>query len=298
MQPVTHPLTAKDREITAAMRAATASHKGELRGVAARAPFDAIIGMTAPAEGVTYRPDQVSGISGWWCTPPQAKDGAVLLHLHGGWFQWGSAEAYRNLVGQIALRAGVAAFIPDYRLAPEHPAPAGFEDAEAAYAGLLKKGFQRILLSGNSAGGNLALLLAARRRPLGVVALSPVTDLSLSGASWHSHGEADFYFTKDQAEELAASYLAGADAKDPGISPLFGDLAGLPPVRIHVGDQEMLLDDARRYWQKAAEAGVDAGLEIWEGMPHGFFGAPGQLDAADRSLDLTGAFLAGRLISD
>lgn len=296
MSSVTHPLTPQDKEVTAAMRAAAAPYKGGLRGIAAREPFDAIIGHTAPAEGVTFRPGEIGGIPGWWCSPPTPKPHAVLLHLHGGWFHWGSAQAYRALVGHIALRAGVEAFIPDYRLAPEHPFPAGLEDVQSCFRALTAAGYERVLVSGDSAGGNLALTLAARFSPAAVAALSPVTDLSLSGPSWSSHAGADFYFTRDQAAELAGSYLAGADAADPQVSPLCGDLSRLPPLLIQVGDQEMLLDDARRYAEKAAAAGSDVRLEIWQGMPHGFQGAVGQLDAADRALDIVGAFLAGRAV--
>ncbi len=294
MSVITHPLTARDAEVTAAMRAASAPHKGGLRGIAARTPFDAIIGMTTPAENVTYRPDIVGGISGWWCLPDGAKLGQALLHLHGGWFHWGTAEAFRGLVSHLARRAGVAAFVPDYRLAPEHPFPAGLNDVQACYRGLEELGY-RIALSGDSAGGNLALVLSALTNPAGTVAISPVTDLTLSGASWTSHAEADFYFTRDQAAELAASYLAGADPRDPLASPLSGDLSRLPPVRVHVGDQEMLLDDSRRYVEKAVAAGADAALEIWEGMPHGFAGAAGRLEAADAALGAIGTFVAQRL---
>jgi acetyl esterase/lipase len=291
MRVITHPLTARDAETTAFMRAAAAPTKGALRGVAARGPFDMIIGMTSLAEGVTYRSDVVGGIPGWWCLPADAKPGQVLLHLHGGWFHWGTAEAFRGLVSHLAHRIAIAAFIPDYRLAPEHPFPAGLQDVEACYRGLLEQGY-RVVLSGDSAGGNLALALSTRVNPAATAAISPVTDLTFSGTSWTSHAEADFYFTRDQAEEIAASYLAGANPADPLASPLLGDLSRLPPIQIHVGDQEMLLDDSRRYVEKA---GADAALEIWEGMPHGFAGAPGRLDAADAALDAIAAFFAERL---
>lgn len=296
MTVTTHPLSDSDAKVTAAMRAAAAPNKGALRGIAGRGPFDMIIGLTTPAEGVTYRPDTIGGIAGWWCEPAGAKSGQVLLHLHGGWFHWGTAEAFRGLVGHLAQRTGVAAFIPDYRLAPEHPFPGGLQDAEACYRGLQTMGY-RIALSGDSAGGNLALVLSGQVQPVATAALSPVTDLTLSGRSWTSHAEADFYFIREQAAEMAASYLAGANPTDPLASPLHGDLSHLPPIRVHVGDQEMLLDDSRRYVDRAVESGADISLDIWEGMPHGFSGAAGKLEAADAALQAIAVFLTEQLAS-
>jgi epsilon-lactone hydrolase len=150
------------------------------------------MGHVAAPQGVTFRADTVGGISGWWCLPLGARSDAAILHLHGGWFNWGTAAAYRHLVGHIAARAGAAAFVPDYRLAPENPFPAGVRDVEASYRGLVALGFRSIALSGDSAGGNLALVLLALLAskppaggvlPAGAVALSPVTDLTLRGSS-------------------------------------------------------------------------------------------------------------------
>lgn len=278
-------------------------HKGELRGTAARAPFDGIIGSTVAPEGVTFREDRIGGIPGWWCEPSSALSGAALLHLHGGWFNWGTALAYRNLVGQIARSASANAFVPDYRLAPEHPFPAASEDAQACFQGLAQRGVRAIAVTGDSAGGNLALTLlsvASRSRAdsahvVGAVALSPVTDLAMTGSSWQSRAEADPYFVREQADALAEAYLDGHDARDPIASPLYGDLGGLPPIRVHVGDAEVLLDDSVRYVERAAAAGVDARVEIWEGMPHGFIGSVGHLEASAKVLTAIGAFLSARL---
>src|SRR5579862_6664488 len=185
-----------------------------------------------------------------------ARKGAAILHLHGGWFNWGTAQAFRNLVGHIAIAAGSDAFIPDYRLAPEHPFPAAVKDAEACYRGLVDRGIKKIALTGDSAGGNLALVLlsiataeASRNAvaPVGAVVFSPITDLALTGESYDTRAEADPFFTRSQAAGLVRSYLGEADPKNPLASPLYGDLTGLPPIRIHVGDDEVLLDDSRRY---------------------------------------------------
>src|SRR6185437_3753374 len=153
----------------AALRSQVAPNKGRLRGPAARAPFDAIIGRTIAPEGVTFREDRVGEIAGWWCEPADALPGAAILHLHGGWFNWGSSAAFRHLVGHISRSARATAFIPDYRLAPEHPFPAAIEDAAASLRALPEHGIRRIAVTGDSAGGNLALGLL----PLTATALAP-----------------------------------------------------------------------------------------------------------------------------
>ncbi len=303
-QSVFHPVTPKDQAAMIAMRAIVEPNKGRLRGTAARRPFDAIMsGIIAPA-GVTFTPGSAGGVSGWWCRPDSARTGEAILHLHGGWFNWGSAQAFRNLVGHIAARTTLEAFVPDYRLAPEHPFPAATEEVHACYLGLIERGFSKVAITGDSAGGNLALELlsfataqkaSGNALPVAAIALSPVTDLALTGASWETRATADPYFVRSQAAELVRSYLAGHDPADPLASPLYGDLAGLPPIRVHVGDDEVLLDDSLRYVERAVAAGVDARVDVWEGMAHGFLSGIGTMDASARALDAIGEFLTERL---
>jgi len=300
-----HPATPEDRAAMAAMRATLEPNKGRLQGTAAREPYDAVMNRVATPSGVAYDADSIGGISGWWCRPDNARPGEVIMHLHGGWFTWGSARAFRHLVGQIAARAGVAAFIPDYRLAPEHPYPSAVRDAQACFAGLVDRGSRRIAVSGDSAGGNLALLLLSllqaqatprhAARPVGAVVLSPVTDLALTGPSWETRAAADPYFTKPQVGALVAAYLNDHDPTDPSASPLYGDLHGLPPIRVHVGEDEVLLDDARRYGERAVAAGVDARVDVWQCMAHGFLSGIGRMAAATQALDAIGVFLEDRL---
>jgi monoterpene epsilon-lactone hydrolase len=299
-----HTASAKDTAAMAALRPMVEPMKGKLQGIAARAPFDAIMERVVAPPGVTFEADTVGGIPGWWCRPRQARSGEVILHLHGGWFNWGSAQAFRHLVGHIAASVGADAFIPDYRLAPEHPFPAAVTDVDACYRGLIERGFTRIALTGDSAGGALALVLlgiATARHgshgfaPVGAVALSPVTDLTFSGESWQTRAAADPYFIQSQAAGLAGAYLAGAAPTHPQASPLYADMGGLPPIRVHVGNDEVLLDDSLRYVQRARAAGVDAQVDVWEGMPHGFNSGVGTLDAADRVVAAIGTFLAQRL---
>lgn len=182
-----------DRAAMVAMRAMIALQPAADLGPDGRAAFDDLMGRTPPADTVTYEPADIGGVPGWWCRVPEATPGAAILYLHGGAYVVGSAQAYRNFVGQIALRAKVDALVPDYGLAPERPFPAGVDDAEAVYKGLVAAGISRIAIVGDSAGGGLALVTTTRMtaaardglapKPAAAVAMSPWTDLALTGDS-------------------------------------------------------------------------------------------------------------------
>jgi epsilon-lactone hydrolase len=301
---VIHPLSDEDSVAAAALRSVVAPMKGKLEGTAGRSLFNDIMERVVAPEGVTFEAATVGGISGWWAKPARSQKGAAIVHVHGGWFTLGTAQAYRNFVGHIALSAGANTFIPDYPLAPEHPFPAAVRDLEASYRGLVDQGITKIALTGDSAGGDLALVLLSTASaqasrgpvaPVGAVVFSPITDLALTGESYETRAEADLYFTKSQASGLVRSYLGGTDPKNPLASPLYADLTGLPPIRIHVGDDEVLLDDSRRYVERAVAAGVDAKLDIWMGMPHGFVTNVGGFNAAAQALKASGVFLTERL---
>jgi monoterpene epsilon-lactone hydrolase len=302
---VIHPADPEDAAITSALRAMVSAGKGATQPIEqGRAQYDALLEGVSPHEGVNSEAGTLGDVPGTWVRPANSRPGQAILHLHGGWFSLGSANAYRHLVGQIAARAGVQAFVPDYRLAPEHPFPAAMDDVLTSYRSLAETGIRRIALTGDSAGGNLALVLASRVTAealsskaslVGIALLSPVTDLTLSGASYETRAEADPLFTRAQVAELVHSYLGSADPEQPAASPLFGQLAGLPPVRIHLGDDEVLLDDSLRYAMRAVTAGVDARIDVWKRMPHGFQSSVGRLKAASLSLDAIGAFLTERL---
>jgi acetyl esterase/lipase len=262
--------------------------------------------VAVPA-GVTFEADTVGGIPGWWAKPAQSRKGAAILHVHGGWFNWGTAQAFGNFVGHIASSAGTDAFIPDYRLAPEYLFPAAVSDVDASYRGLVDNGIEKIAVTGDSAGGNLALVLLSmvssatykgRVAPVGAVALSPLADLALTAESFETRAEADPYFTKSQAAGLVRSYLGETNPRNPLASPLYGDLSGLPPIRVHVGDNEVLLDDSRRYVARAIAAGVDAELNVWMGMPHAFVADVGRFNAASKALSAVGTFIAERMRAD
>jgi len=299
-----HPLSEQDSVGAVALRSAVAPMKGKVEGTAGRGLYNDIMERVAVPEGVTFEAATVGGTSGWWAKPAHAHKGAAIIHAHGGWFIMGTAQAYRNFVGHIALSAGADAFIPEYRLAPEHPFPAAVRDLEACYRGLVDQGITKVALTGDSAGGDLALVLLSIASaqsskngvaPVGAVVFSPITDLALTGESYETRAEADLYFTKSQAAGLVRSYLGPADPKNPLASPLCAELTGLPPIRVHVGDDEVLLDDSRRYVERAVAAGVDARLDIWMGMPHGFVSNVGGFNAAAQALKASGAFLAERL---
>ncbi|HTB15741.1 MAG TPA: alpha/beta hydrolase [Bryobacteraceae bacterium] len=297
---VIHPLTQEDSVAAAALRSIVAPMKGKVEGTAGRSLFDNIMERVAAPAGVTFEASTVGGIAGWWAKPARAQKGAAVIHVHGGWFIWGTAQAYRNFAGHIALSAGTDAFIPDYRLAPEHPFPAAIRDLQACYRGLVDQGINKIALTGDSAGGNLALVLLSQASkaavpPVGALVFSPITDLALTGESFDTRAEADLYFTQSQAAALVRSYLGATDPKNPLASPLYADLTGLPPIRIHVGDDEVLLDDSRRYVENAVAAAVDARLDVWMGMPHGFVTNIGGFNAATQALQASGAFLTERL---
>jgi len=297
---VIHPLDPEDAPAIAGIRTATRAQKGAPWRIEARKFYDALLEGVSPRDDVTFESATVGGVPGVWVHPASSRPDEAILHVHGGWFVSGSATAYRHLVGHIAARAGARAFVPDYRLAPEYPFPEAVDDVLATCRGMADSGIRRIAITGDSAGGNLALVLAscaatkavlANATLVAVAAFSPVTDLTLSGATYETRADADPYFTKQQVAALVHSYLGSADPNDPLASPLQGRLSGLPPIRIHVGDDEVLLDDSRRYVERAAADGVDARLDVWMGMPHGFVAIIGPIKASAQALDAVGLFL-------
>ncbi|MBZ9936634.1 alpha/beta hydrolase [Mesorhizobium sp. BR1-1-16] len=298
------PLSPEDAPAVAAMRQAALAHKGEPLGPEARPMFDAMIAATPAAPDVRVEAATVGGIAGFWLRPAIARADAHMLYIHGGGYVLGSAEAVIHFAGQIAARVSVDAFVPEYRLAPEHPFPAAIDDAVAAYRGLVAEGAERIVVVGDSAGGGLTLallsILAADRAkgtvlPLGAAVMSPWTDLALTGESYETRAEADPIFTRGVLQGFADMYLQGQDPTNPKASPLHARFDGLPPVRIDVGDNEVLLADSVRYADRARAAGVDVMLSVWEGMPHVFQSSLGQFLAAEQSVNAISDFLRQRL---
>ncbi|QIB35282.1 alpha/beta hydrolase [Ancylobacter pratisalsi] len=298
------PLLPEDAPAVAAMRQATAAHKGDKLGPEARPMFDGMFAATPAAADVRVEAGTVGGIAGFWVRPAGAQPGARVLYIHGGGYVLGSAQAFTSFVGQIARRAGADAFVPDYRLAPEHPYPAAIDDAVAVYHGLVAEGAERIVVVGDSAGGGLTLallsILATDKtsgvvQPVGAAVMSPLTDLAMAGESYETRAEADPIFTRDVLKAFSDMYLRGQDATLPKASPLYAQLNGLPPIRLDVGDNEVLLSDSTRYADRAQAAGVEVTLSVWEGMAHVFQSSLGQFVAAEQSVDAIGEFLRQRL---
>ncbi len=204
----------------------------------------------------------------------------VILQLHGGGYVGAMRRHYKQMAGLYSEVGGGATVVTvDYRVAPEHPFPAALEDALEAYEWLLEQGYKndQIILAGDSAGGGLAMALChtlkARWRgtPAGIVAMSPWTDLTLSGSSYKDNYDIDPVFGNERSELIFENpYVGDADPKDPRISPIFGDFYGFPPMLIQVGTDEMLLSDSISVAEKAKSAGVKVRLSVYPGMFHVF----------------------------
>jgi epsilon-lactone hydrolase len=229
----------------------------------------------------------------------------VLLHVHGGGFALGSATGSVGLVSDLARRAGTSALTVEYRLAPEHPYPAAIDDVTAVYRALLHRvgSADRIVVSGESAGGNLAieLLVACRHEglpmPAAAVVFSPMTDLSVSGPSYLDKAAVDPNITAAAIRTRVGDYLdgTGIDPADPRVSPIFADLSGLPPLLIQVGSHEVLLDDATRLAARAAADDVAVVLDVTPGVPHVFQAFSMILDEGADALARTAAFIRGHI---
>jgi epsilon-lactone hydrolase len=255
-----------------------------------------------PPAGTIVDPVDADGVPAEWViTEPRAGD-RVLLYLHGGGYQIGSPATLRRMVALLSAAAGAPALSVDYRLAPEHPFPAAVDDAVAAYRWLLAGGTDpaTVALAGDSSGGGLALatLVALRDAgepmPAAAFAISPWTDLALTGESLRTRAAVEVMVQPDGIPETAALYLAGADPRHPYASPLYADLRGLPPVLIHVGDAEVVLDDSTRFAARAREAGVDVTLEVWDEMPHVWHAFAGLLPEAGQAIARAGDWLRAR----
>lgn len=246
--------------------------------------YEEILGPYSLANQVNPLPADVSvtdlsanGVPAHWLHIPNAGDGRVLMFVHGGGYSLGSLRSDGELAAQIGRAAEMHVFFPEYRLAPEHRFPAAFDDVLASWQWLRAvRGVsaESVVLAGDSAGGGLTLALLQTLRdagdslPAGAVLLSPLLDLTASGASIIERADEDLVFTPDLIKSMAPTYLGDADPKTPAASPLFGSMAGLPPLLVQVGSAELLLSDSERLASAAAEAGVDITLHVGEGLPH------------------------------
>jgi acetyl esterase/lipase len=268
-----------------------------------RAAFSELVAQVPVAPDVQQTPVELGGVAGVEVTIQGNEAENVILYFHAGVYVIGTAAATVPLVSDLVRRTGTRAITLEYRLAPEHPYPAAVEDARAAYEGLLAQGIApgQIALAGESAGGGLAvaLLLALREAgvplPSSAYLLSPYVDLTLSGETLAEKREVDPVLTPDGLQARVPDYVGGADAADPYISPIFGDLSGLPPLLIQVGSHEILLSDALRLAGRAAISDVPVILDVTPGVPHVFQAYAGLLDEAGAALDRAAGFLTTQL---
>lgn len=231
---------------------------------------------------------------GWWVEPSGYDTPGVILYLHGGAFVAKSRAFHDPLLAAICRTGSARGLMVDYRLAPEHPFPAALDDCFAAWEFLLSSGIDpgRIVIAGDSAGGNLAVVTAMRARDedtpraAGLVLLSPVLDLTFGGDSVQRNDGQDDLFRAASVGALEPYYGTGIDLHDPRLSPLFGDLTDLPPALLVVGSSELLLDDSVRF----AAGSATSTLRVWHGMPHVFPAMRG-LAAGDRAIEDIGQFI-------
>jgi epsilon-lactone hydrolase len=268
-----------------------------------RASFDELMARIPVPDDVRQSPTTIGGVAAIEVTVRGAGADGVILYFHGGVYVIGTAAATVPLVGDLARRTGTKAITVDYRLAPEHPYPAAVADAQDAYRGLLEQGVDagQIALAGESAGGGLAVatLLALRDAdiplPSCALLMSPYADLTLSGDSIANREAVDRTLTPEGLRLRIPDYVAGADASDPLISPVYADLTGLPPLLIQVGSNEILLSDALRLAERAAMADVTVTLDVTDGVPHVFQAFAAMVDEADAALDRASTFLRTNL---
>jgi acetyl esterase/lipase len=231
-------------------------------------------------EGIRLIRSKIGEIPIEWVVAPGADVDLRVLYLHGGGWVSGSGGNYLPLAADLSVAAKCAVLLPDYRLAPEHPFPAGLEDCVSTHEWMIQNGpsgprpATATFIAGDSAGGNLTLatLLALRDRkrkmPAGGIPISAATDFTLTSESLKSVH--DPIISARTMPEFRERYLQNADPRDPLASPVFGDYRGIPPLLIQVGDQEMLRDDSIRVAKKAASDGIPVKLEVWPGMVHVF----------------------------
>jgi epsilon-lactone hydrolase len=242
---------------------------------------------------------RLGGVSTTFITMPVSQPDRHVLYLHGGGYVIGSPVLYRHMTWRFAAAARARIAAIDYRLAPENPFPAAIDDALAAWQGLLAAGAdpRQAVVMGDSAGGGLALALALRLRdtggllPAAVVALSPWTDLALTGDSLQRNADSDPMVSSAEIPAIAALYLAGADPYHPYASPLYGDHAGLPPTLIQVGSDEVLRDDSVRIAERLRAAGCVVELDIWKRMPHVWHAFAAMMPEARKAIARIGLFV-------
>jgi monoterpene epsilon-lactone hydrolase len=265
----------------------------------------AVMGLLVPPapRGTAVKRLELGGVKAVSIARKESRGDRHVLYLHGGGHVAGKPALYRDFSWRIAEATRAHVLMTDHRLAPEHPYPAALEDAVKAYRALIADGAdpRRTAVMGESAGGGLTLAMLLKLRdegtclPAAAVLLSPWTDLALTGASMRKNAKADPMLKSEEAGRLAQCYLGDTDPRTPYASPLYGDPAGLPPTLIHVGSDEVLLDDAVRVADRMRTAGCEVELEVWPRMPHAWHVWARMMPEARTAIERIGDFVEGRM---
>lgn len=260
--------------------------------------FEKMLRGYPPDDDVKFENFTIKQIQATRCSLSASDKTRVILFFHAGGYSVGSNYSHRDLMGRIVKASQLPVVGVDYRLAPEHPYPAALEDAFSAYHYVLQSGHQpsEIILAGASAGGGLIISLLLRLKneglslPAGAVCICPWVDLALTGSTLQSNDGKDI-ISRSRLESSASFYCAGHNAKDPFLSPLYGDLSGLPPLLIQIGERELLLDEVKRLARKAQAQGVRTDFEIWPEMCHTWHLFAREIPEGRQAIDKIGAWI-------
>jgi acetyl esterase/lipase len=241
-----------------------------------REALDAYVKLNARFGVEKVKTEKICSVRCAWVRYKKVAQDKVIIHLHGGGYTSGTIESHHALAMALSRVSGVSVLLPEYSLAPEKPFPSALNDVVSVYKSIIKQGFnpKNIIISGDSAGGGLALacVLSLKKEkiplPVAIICLSPWTDLTCSGGTYITKQKADPFLVPSFLKESAKMYCGNHNSNNPSISPLFADLKGFPPMLIHVGSEEILLDDSFQLALKAKKAGVKVTLKVWRGMWH------------------------------
>ncbi|TYC65091.1 alpha/beta hydrolase [Stappia sp. BW2] len=298
------PFSPMVQERIAAWNEASASFgplllEGEGDWEAARTHYLDVLSAHPTPEGVTISHTNMGGVPGTVVTPDEVESGRTLLYIHGGGYIAGSPAGYHGLAGHFAKLLKAVVYMPDYRLAPEHPFPAAIDDTLASYRWLLEEGNRadRIMFAGDSAGGAMVVTVMVATRDAGLplpaagVAISPWANLEHTGASMTTRDGIDPTVSLAGLDLMAAAFLQGASKAHPAASPVFADVAGLPPILVQIGESEVMLSDAIRLAAHLGEGQVRVSLEIWPEMFHVWHMFASVLPEGAQALQSARAFL-------
>ncbi len=271
---------------------------GELSAQEIRSYFSKIMNVFTAAPDIKFVPTRFKHCEGVWVQPPKKSSEKVLLFFHGGAYVAGSWQTHQDLLGRLARSGEISICAINYRLAPEHPFPAALEDALNAYLTLAERGYS-LMIGGSSAGGGLALALCLKLKQMGLklpaagILLSPWVDLTHKGKSLTSNEGKDI-LSRERVLKTSKYYVGNLHPEDPFISPIYGDLSGLPPLLIQAGTVEILWSQIEKLVEEAREAGVDVTFEPYEGMVHAWQIFAAQIPEGVKAIESVGHFIRSR----